>query len=339
MFDTVKFGVPIHLSQDEIEQVEWTRTNTSINKQRIDTSPTIFKTLRGDELQGEPVIHYTYKEFEPSKSWLKVELSIPKFLNGTNVYELGHNDIDVLNKVIRKYLSIKLKLDLSRIPFLESYTVEKVHICKNFYVGNNVKHYLKALTSLTIPKYKRREYTGTGTGNFDSVEWIAKKRKEKVYDKKEEVMQQKDYESKKRHVERAKGILRYEIELSDADIRSISPGRKATDVLRPEVATKFLQKGLIRNGLSSGVRYSSLQDILDLINKQLLPPRTKSALIAYVTEIYFYGEDICREKYSKSIYYERKKQIRDILGLDEILIGEVILPPLSVGKEKRLSKI
>jgi hypothetical protein len=334
MFDTVKLGISVLLTQQEIDAVHWTRTNSSRDSKRGETT-TIFKQLYDVDYPGCPFIRYTYKEDDLTKSWLKVEVSVPAFLYGSNAYELEDGDIDIFYKMIRKYVASRLRIKVARIPRVDQCTIEKVHVCKNFDVGHRKHHYLKAMSMSTIAKFQKHHYCSVGSDKVESVEWRASKKKEKLYDKEAEIRQQKDYPDKSRHQERSRGILRYEVELSDQEIRQISPDRKAADVLKMEVAARILQKGLNRNGLSSGVKYSSHQQIIEAINRQSIPLRTKSALIAFATELLINGEDECRKKYAQSTFLERKSQIRAILGVRELLIGDKELPPLQVTTSQK----
>ncbi|UCZ53214.1 hypothetical protein LGQ02_20985 [Bacillus shivajii] len=336
MFDTVKLAIPLVLSEGELLAVNWTKTNSSTkNPGEVDEVKTIFYMFHDDSFIGSPFIRYTSKENDFSVGWLKVEVSIPKFICGANVYELEGNDLDNFFKVLKKYLSIHLKVPLSRIPSKEQWGVEKVHVCKNFSVGNLVKHYLCAASKQTIPKFKRRHYYSKGSNDIETIEWIATKKKEKFYDKEAELLQKADYEEKDRHLRRAAGLLRYEIELSDTEIRLISPDRKAVEVLRPQVAIEALQKGIKRIGLNQGVKYSCLKHVINTINHAELDKRTRSSLIAFATEWIVSSEDKCRSKYSNNNFYKNKKRLRKVLGINELLLSDISLPPLEVMCERK----
>lgn len=336
MFDTVKLAILLMLSESELENIDWTQINTT----QTSGSRTVFLTLHDADYKGCPRIRYTFKEDDPSKCWLKVEVSVPTFLNGSNVYELDEGDIDIFFRVLRKYLANKLKISVSRVPPLNQSVVEKVHVCKNFNVGHMKQHYLKALSKCTIPRYQTHNYFSVGSDKVESVEWKASKKKEKVYDKEAEIRQQRKYPGKSRHENKAKGLLRYEIELSDFDIRQINHDRKAEDVLDIKVAAQILQRGIERNGLGSGIKYSSLHQVIDAINNDPLPMRTKSALIAFITELQVNGEEECRKKYAPSTFRKRKKQLREILGVKKLLFCDTFLPPLKViDKQKRTASV
>ncbi|MFB6466468.1 phage/plasmid replication protein [Cytobacillus sp. Hz8] len=340
MLDTVKIGVSLALSKREVEAIQWTRTNSSIDVNKNQTAPTIFKILEDKENSSLPFIRYTYKEDDPSSGWLKVEVSIPKFICGSNVYELEDGDIETFYKVLRKYISARLRIPLKRVPSISQCTVEKLHICKNFRVGKLKKFYLKALSSHTKAKYQLRQYHSLGSNNIESIEWKAKKRKIKMYDKEAEIAQQRSYPGKSRHQQKAIGLLRYEIELSDNEIRKISPTRRAADVLRMDIAAKILQKGLEDSGFNKGIKYTSLQQIIDKINQANLSSRTKNSLITFVTRWLVSGEDECVNSYTPSNFWKNKSQIKKLLGVNELLIADTVLPPLQViEKQKKTASV
>lgn len=330
IFDTVKIGVPIILSKREIKSVEWTRTNSSIDVNKKQKSRTIFKILEDRENNASPFIRYTYKEDDPSRCWLKVEMSIPKFIYGSNVYELEDGDLDIFFRLLREYISTHLKIALKRVPPISECIVEKVHICKNFQVGDLKQLYLKALSSHTMAKYQLHQYNSFGSSMIETIEWKAKTKKIKVYDKEAEIEQHRDYPEKSKHQKAAKGLLRYEIELSANDIKKISPKRRVGEVLLMDKAVDILHKSLVDSGLERGVKYRSLQQVIDKINNEDLSSRTKNSLIAFVTRWMIYGEKECMKSYTTSNYWKNKSQIKKILGIDELLIADRVLPPLQV---------
>ncbi|KGX94045.1 hypothetical protein N781_00385 [Pontibacillus halophilus JSM 076056 = DSM 19796] len=335
MFDTVKLGVPLALSIEEIQRIEWDRINT--NYRTNNGSRTVFHVLHDASLRGAPFIRYTYKEDDPDRCWLKVEASIPNFLIGSNVYEINNNDIDNFFKVIRKYLSLQLKVSIGRIPTKEHFIIEKLHVCKNFQVGHHKTHYLQAVSSKVIAKFDRAFHFEKGSDRLETVEWKGAKKEEKIYDKEAEVRQQKNYDDKEKHLMDAKGLLRYEIELSDREIREVNPSRKAVDLLDMDFGKEVIQKGLDRNGLSAGVKYTSYQEVIDDINIQSSNTRSSTALIGFFTELFVNGEEMCKSKYSSSGYRKRRSKLLDVLGVDDLLISDAKLPPLLVVNDLLIS--
>ncbi|GAB3051689.1 hypothetical protein [Virgibacillus ainsalahensis] len=107
-----------------------------------------------------------------------------------------------------------------------------------------------------------------------------------------------------------------------------------------DIASHILQKGLDRNGLNSGVKYTSLQQIIDAINREPIQLRSKSALIAFAIELLVNGEDDCRAKYAPSTLRRRKRMLHKILGVNALLIGDKVLPPLQViTKQKKTASV
>ncbi|KIY22551.1 hypothetical protein UB32_07985 [Mesobacillus subterraneus] len=92
-----------------------------------------------------------------------------------------------------------------------------------------------------------------------------------------------------------------------------------------------------RNGLSKGVKYTSLQQVINTIKVESVSSRTKNALIAFVTRWIINGEEDCRESYTPSNYWKLKSEMKKILGVNELLLGDKVLPPLNViSIQKRL---
>lgn len=195
------------------------------------------------------------------------------------------------------------------------------------------------MSNATISKYKINLYCAKGSNTVETVEWKASKRKEKLYNKEAEVQQGKDYPNKDIHQKVSSGILRYEIELSDDEIRMLCPKRSAIEVVKIDNAIKILQRGLNRNGLSDGIKYTSLMEVINRINNTpSLKISMKEALVSFATEIHLFGVTTCRAKYAESTFRKRRKLLRTTIGTKELLIGDVKLPSLNVAKiQKRLS--
>lgn len=334
----MKFGIPLVLTQQEIDSINWTNANSK-EIESNKPSTTAFKVIK-DNADGSPFIRYTYKKDDITQAWFKVEVSLPKFLYGSNVFELAKSDMPKFYKELRKYLATALRLPVSKIPIVELWTVQKVHVCKNFNVGNHKQSYLKTTSNCSIEKYNRRLFFAKGESKIETVEWNANGKKIKVYDKEAEIQQQKNCPKKNQHIQAAKGILRFEVELSDSDIRRINEDRLATKILTFENASEMLQKSLELCGLSEGVKYTSHRHLIDEINKlSNLSVRSKSALIAFVTEWIVNGKEGCQQKYAQSTYWKKVKQMKELLGVRKILVGEINLPPLMIDTTKKAATV
>lgn len=113
MIDTVKFDIPITLTEDELKKVKWTKKSVVTDDENITT---IFFTLKDESLIGSPYISYTHKEHDQSLSWLRVEGSLPKLRHGTNFYELDDQELEWTLLLLKYYLAKNLRVAVSRIP-------------------------------------------------------------------------------------------------------------------------------------------------------------------------------------------------------------------------------
>ncbi|POZ55054.1 hypothetical protein LYSIN_03351 [Lysinibacillus sphaericus] len=332
MFDTIKLSIPIVLSEAEITKINWTQTKTS--KYGTKSYTTVYKRIYNTTVSGTPNIFLIFKEQNPTESWLKVEVSIPKFLYGSNVFEVNENDIGVFYKKLKKHLAEQLKIDVTRIPNIEKCRVDKLHICKNFNVGSLKHEYLKAMCKVSKSKYSVRIYHAMGSNIIQTVEWKAYSRKIKLYDKEAEVIAKGLANTPA--ASKAKGMLRFEIELSKKELDKISPSRIATSVLKKSVVDVILQNTLDEIGLGMGIQISSLQQILDTINQQSkLKARGKSTLKAFATDLIMDGETQCRKNYSKATFQRHFKELKMLLGVQKIILSPVTLPPLRIDENKK----
>lgn len=336
MLDTIKLSIPTNLSEGQIANIGWTQTNTNTNVYKSDT--TVYKKIYDSTVSGTPNIQLTYREQTPTVNWLKVEVSIPKFLFGSNVFEVKESDIPLFYSKLKKHISEQLKIDIKSLPKLENCRVDKLHICKNFNVGILLQDYLRAMNNTTMTKYSARVYKEKGSNNIQTVEWKCGSRKIKLYDKEAEVIA--NGLSDTPIASKAKGMLRFEIELSTADLKKINTSRIASEVLKESIVTDILQKTLDEIGLGQGVQISSLQQVINTINQQTsLKARSRATLIAFATDLIMNGEMKCRKTYSKSTFQRNFKNLKTVLGLEKIILSPTILPPLSVDGNKKTASV
>ncbi|QOY37347.1 hypothetical protein AWH56_006885 [Anaerobacillus isosaccharinicus] len=326
MIDTIKFDIPVHLSEDEINNIKWTKTNTTVSKKNR-TRPTAFHFIYDEQRIGDPHILYVYKQDEPSKSWLKVEVSVPKFMYGNNLKEIDHRDLQSFMSLLRKHIADKLNLTLPRIPSLWTTEIEKLHLCKNFYVGNLKQQYLQALSKAKKARHKKQIYYQSGTENVESVYWKTNSRTEKVYDKDAEMASNKKENSQP---QKTKGTIRYEVELSNYELRKLSNKRIADEVLNFSSLEKILGGYLDNLGISQS---RSVDTVMKAIKVSTLNQKQKQHLIQFAKAFFVEGELCCRTLYSRSKFYELKKELETLLGVSSLLITEKSLHPLEIKKE------
>lgn len=316
MFDTIKLHLNLCLTEEEINNITWNKTSSKEDHD-IHSGRSIFKTYYKGE--SEPRILYRYNSSD-NKSSLKVEVSIPKFLYGNNVMEVKQDDIPAFLNKLRCYVAEALDVPIARIPDLALTEVEKLHVCTNFQVGNKKKEYLKALSNV-----QRRSYELYTYRNSTTVSWHATTRREKIYDKEEELLhaqRKKRIPVDQEVLELAKGILRYEIELSDKDMRQHSPMRLAGELLDFQFALKHLSKGLNDLGVSN-MSIPYYQEIITNIRAdEELKIQTRTNLIAFVYQHTVLSDNHCREYYSPSVYYRLKTLLDKRYGFKNLMIDD-----------------
>ncbi|TKH46013.1 hypothetical protein C1I60_06180 [Paenibacillus terrae] len=337
MIDTVKFDIAVILTEEEINQVSW----SEVKKMMMSGIVTCELFNKHDDTQ--PRLFYKYKEDDPQRAWLKVELSVPRYLYGSNVYEFKQADVKPMLRQLRRYVVKMLKLPLFRVPHYNDWEVEKLHICKNFNVGSHIQDYLKLLSSMQKPGgYKTVPYNAAGSNRLESVYYQRKGKRNrsihKFYDKRAEVDQKSLYPNKAQHQQDAIGLLRYEIELTYDEMRKYSFTRRATELITPQVAVHVLQEGLSSLGLTKPIKHSPFDSMLDTINSAAFNVRTQAMLVAFLTHLHSYGQGYCKQKYTKTTYYDNYNKLKELFKMDVIQFAETDLPPLKIHNDSFKNK-
>ncbi|WP_037285730.1 phage/plasmid replication domain-containing protein [Saccharibacillus sacchari] len=316
MFDTLALRCSIPaISKTHLDTIAWGRTGTNINHNNIADHTSTFKTLRRkNNSSGIPYILYSLSDKDASTAFIKVEVSIPKFLYNNNVDELKDADIDLFCKKLRRYVAKHLNLPIKSIPPIQTWTVLKLHACKNFDVGEHVQEYLQHYSNLSRSKYKRQSYYKKGSNAVETVVWSAKTRKEKIYDKYSEVKQRSRDMHQLNTLKKAVGILRYEVELSAKELYRQSNGKRLVrDLLNPQVAHHILNKGLLDLQRQHVILASDSKKIHQKIRAAGLPKRQESSLIAFAYELEEYGEAETRMNEPKSSFKRKNALLKKIL--------------------------
>ncbi|WP_339321797.1 phage/plasmid replication protein [Paenibacillus sp. FSL W8-0194] len=330
MIDTVKIDIGMQLSQQEIDSVPWTDIKEDPN------TNTVFCRLFDTKDKSVPRITYTYKK-DSEKGWMKVEVSIPHYMYGSNVYEITPADIKHFYRKLRKHLAYQLRLRLSDIPRIEQCEVEKLHVCHNFKVDNHLEAYLRILSSISLPGYKPTTYCAKGSRQPESVIWKQGKSIIKFYNKFAEVHQKDKSPDHAQHLCDAKGLLRFEVELTDYEMRQKSSHRLVGELLDPAYARKILKQKLSQLGVDQPIKASSMESMLDLINRADMGGKSKNALIGFLTRMKFEGEGACRRAFSKSrsSFHSHYNKLNKLLGTDKIVFSDIDLPPLKLKKRDK----
>lgn len=309
MVDTIKFDIPLKLTMKDLREIKW----TSMTERESNGKVKCFYNIKENEFIGEPFISYTFDKDERTKCWLRVEVSLPKFRHGTNFYELNDDEMKWTLNMLKVYLCKKLKISLNRLPGVDSWTIKKMHVCKNFNVGSNMQVYLSNASKKVLQKRKNTSYKASGKDKIQSVVWKAKSTAEKVYDKQAEIKEnEKNHDDFKALIPKSIGCLRYESELSRSDLRILHAKNNTSQILSSAVIKPLLNKNLKRLNLNFNIQSTELKLVLNLIESDnTISTRSKNSLIAFFTKMHTLGESQTKQSYSQAGFYKIKSSYDD----------------------------
>lgn len=315
MIDTIKFAIPLVLADNEISKINWTQEKSIVKEGKS----FITNVVKDTDFVGSPYITYTYKENDHTQSLLRVEVSLPKFRYGTNLYELDDREVEWTLNFLKLYLAQKLKLHPSKIPHVDKWAIKKLHICKNFNVGQDMQLYMSAASKTVLPQHKTHTYAEKGGDRLQSVIWVGKTRKEKFYNKYDEIIENQRQHYEYKIIEPiALGVLRYEVELSYDEIKSLTTGNTTLEVLSSKIIIPKLNRGLKRLNLNHSLKDLKLKELIRIIEmNDSLKTSTKSSLIAFASKYITMGLAGCKSTYSESGYKKVKTQFNKVMGSKE----------------------
>ncbi|GAV15282.1 hypothetical protein [Paenibacillus sp. NAIST15-1] len=209
MFDTVRLKVrPVAIDSGTLNQLTG-KAVTFLSKETgaLNTSYTFHDK------------QIPYMKYIESSQTLHIQVSIPKFLYGDNVTILEEEDIPLFFDRLQERIQ---QLFYIHIPHFE-WTVSRCDVCWNFQVGKNVGDYVRLLSKQQLA------YKNTTMYNQDqTVKYWNKSSGIMFYDKHKQVTKAKESSD---IIERAKGILRLEVNPSDSDMKKYAPTRKAIELI------------------------------------------------------------------------------------------------------------
>ncbi|MDQ1143425.1 hypothetical protein QE429_000252 [Bacillus sp. SORGH_AS 510] len=170
----------------------------------------------------------SYK-YNLQKRILKIELSIPKLIFGTNTKMVTESDIEdfwsKLDMLIRKHLNTKISK--------EQWIVMRLDISHNFKV-DDVRAYISEINKKAISKRTKVTYNDNETVIFRN-----KSSSICFYDKEKECINKKEPQNV---IENAKGILRLEIRPATYHLKEHSPRRIAVELISKDFFTYIIEK-------------------------------------------------------------------------------------------------
>lgn len=331
LIDTVKFDIRVNFKKFKINRIAWTNI-----VHRPKSEMTYYRLFDQNDASVPRIVYATKNGTD--RIWLKVEVSVPRFLYGSNVYEVAPADIKLFFKKLRRYLASTLKMPLSEIPNIDQCEMEKLHLCKNFKVDSRLHDYLRVLSGIQLTGYKLLPYHAAGSHRSESVVWKRGNSTIKYYDKKAEIKQNKSYRDKAPLIKQAEGVLRFEVELAPHEMRQQSQQRLAGELLSSKFITKVLQQKLSLVGVDKTLKASGFDSMVNHIAEQPIDTRTKNSLIAFLTQIRYQGEGHCKAMYSRSAYNSNYNKIKALFSIQKIVFNDIDLPPLKLVIRNRNKK-
>lgn len=206
MFDTVRLKAKgIYIDLERLENLYIDNRDKTIRRRNITDDGEIVTSY---ELHFDTQLPYI-KYVESSRT-LSIQVSIPKFLYGDNITMVTESDVSRFFNLLQARLEELLGMTVAH----EQWIATRVDLCYNFEV-DSVSDCIKQIAMLRLPRKNTKTWN-----HCETVVFSNNSSKVKFYDK-----------EKQCHDIRARGIVRMEIEPSDADLRNYSQTRRAVDLL------------------------------------------------------------------------------------------------------------
>lgn len=256
-------------------------------------------------------------EYLLQRKILQIELSIPKFIYGTNTKMI--NESDILNFWIQLHKLIRENLGTTINK--EQWIVKRLDVSYNFKV-DNVGMWIAEISKQNISKRTQITYNRNETVIFKN-----KSSSICFYDKEKECIYRKE---PKEVIEQAKGILRLEIRPATYHLREYLRDRKAVDLLTKAFFTYIIEKFKINEVLKlqsepedselfKVLNVMKVADIEKVIGFTLLVEKIGEKQLlekCYYKEGTFRNRKELIEEYNKNINQKNTKQEQFYIPLD-----------------------
>ena len=181
------------------------------------------------KMKDESIPFITYEE---GIQTLSIQVSIPKLLYGNNVQLLKAEDIPTFFTTFQERIKQLFDVDIE----LHEWKMNRLDVCWNFFVGENVEDYIQMFSKQKLPYKHTHCYNHKQTVVFQN-----KSSRIIFYDKQAQC--EKDKEPAE-IIKQAKGILRMEIKPSYHEMKKYSKERRAIDLLSEAFFTEVTKKTL-----------------------------------------------------------------------------------------------
>lgn len=280
--------------------------NVDINLINLDQSKQ-FTYINDD---GEYITKITYRinnilyVYRVQLKILEIEVSIPKFVHGSNTQSISNTDITIFWNKLHEELAKQLGINIQK----EQWKVKRLDVSYNFNV-DNVGSYITELSKLNMSKRTKVTYNENET-----VIFMNKSSSISFYDKEKECLKRKEVSE---IIDMAKGILRLEIRPAKYNMREYSPSRKAVELLSTKYFSFIIDK-LGINQLFESINYHKIDCDSSNIQKALKEMKATDIekVIGFTTLINTVGEKVLLESgHYKGGTFRNRRELVDQYSL------------------------
>ncbi len=181
--------------------------------------------IDGDPRQ--PLIKYTVE----NKKLTVLVPSLPRLVTGSCMNPLNEGQRDQVYQALTQCLG-SVGIEAGNPAHWQ---INRLDVYHDFQVGeHNIKDYLDALSKVSLPRYETHHYSGT-------VEYRSGSKRHYSYNKHKKCV---DEDNSSVEIEQSKGVLRYEVQYSGAELKSNrrTRTRRFEEVLSDEVTGNLIEK-------------------------------------------------------------------------------------------------
>lgn len=304
MFDTIRCIYNVMLDIEVFQQLQKRNNvigvsiNEILNRQTGELTYTV--TIKGHQ------IHYI--KYFSSTATLIFEVSIPKYLKGSNVNMVNENDVLTFYTAIKNDFKKMFDLNID----IDEVKCSRLHVCYNIDItksGFNMVEWLSFILKQKIP-YKPKKSPHYDDDNLTGVTFKPNSKSQHritFYDKESEMREN----HKKAGL--AKGILRIEVKTSTYEMMKFS--RNIKDLLTKDYFNYIMNKYKVNNLLKA--KYDEEQGEIPyhwLINSQNYKVHQLEKLVGFI-QIHNDLKEHAPSLYEQKTYRNRKESVSELNAL------------------------
>ncbi len=280
--------------------------------------------------KGSNLPRLTWSAHDGGKDWLTAEVSLPKFVNGTNVRTLTEPEQQRGIRDLSAFVSEKADVDFD----VDAALVGRVDYCYCWQVGEAyVNAYVASISRASMPHMKRRMDGDT------TVTLLSKSRRVQVYGKLAETIEQnRRGKASDDDVRAAIGVLRFETGYRTTQScgrlakRLNLADRSGAYLLAPTTAERVIAMDLEK--LTADKPIEPLSARMDALRVSFGDGRKLLFLEGFLAYRDRYGDDFWKHGVvSRSLYYKTVRELKDA-GLWLGTPTKATLPGLRLVKDR-----